>query len=177
MRLRVQLIRFTLICAALCLPSTLAYAHTSTETWRVCFYNFADVNLPTLASMQVELTNLLHNRGILLEQGPCASTSRRAVHVVLRKKAPPREPPILGRAPLRQGRVLPVLEVYVEPLVGLMGATRSSNAVGRALARVAAHEVRHFIGQEHNHSDRGLMRAHFSGRELLAEDSHPFREK
>jgi hypothetical protein len=43
------------------------------------------------------------------------------------------------------------------------------------LARVAAHEVAHFLDQDQHHTEAGLLQARFSGDQLAAEDSYPFR--
>ena len=133
----------TLPLAALLAQGLGSHAQARKPQWRVCFYNFADVNQPTLASMYVEFSGLLHHRSVSLERGPCAAASDRVIHVLLRKAGPATERSALGRAALERGRIMPVLEVFVEPVLGLMGYMRSSRRLGRALARVAAHEVRH----------------------------------
>ena len=47
--------------------------------------------------------------------------------------------------------------------------------LGRALARVAAHELEHYSAQQLHHDDKGLMRAAFDGLHLAADDSNRFR--
>jgi hypothetical protein len=46
--------------------------------------------------------------------------------------------------------------------------------VGKALARVAAHEIAHFQFQEHGHHSQGLLRDSFPAWQLADEDSLPF---
>jgi hypothetical protein len=41
--------------------------------------------------------------------------------------------------------------------------------LGRALARVMAHEIVHMIGKCSDHSDSGVFRHALSGRQLIAE--------
>ena len=167
----------TLPLAALLAQGFGSNAQARKPEWRVCFYNFADVNQPTLASMYIEFSGLLHHRSVSFERGPCAAASERVIHVLLRKAGPATERDALGRAALESGSIMAVLEVYVEPVVGLIGQIRSSRRIGRALARVAAHEVRHFIRQDPGHYHYGLMREGFSGHELFEDDSHPFLER
>ena len=154
-----------------------SHAQARKPEWRVCFYNFADVNQPILASMYIEFSGLLHHRSVSFERGPCAAVSDRVIYVVLRKAGPATERSVLGRAALESGRIMPVLEVYVEPVVSLIGHVRSSRRIGRALARVAAHEVRHYIRQDPGHFHYGLMREGFYGHELVEDDSYPFLER
>ena len=167
----------TLPLAALLAQGLGSHAQARKPQWRVCFYNFADVNQPTLASMYVEFSGLLHHRSVSFERGPCAAASDRVIHVLLRKSGPATERSALGRAALERGRIMPVLEVFVEPVLGLMGHMRSSRRIGRALARVAAHEVRHYIRQDPGHFHYGLMREGFFGYELFGDDSYPFQER
>jgi hypothetical protein len=52
---------------------------------------------------------------------------------------------------------------------------RADLLLGRALARVLAHEIFHILGKEHEHSAQGLFKHALSGRDLIAEslDFHP----
>lgn len=91
-----------------------------------------------------------------------------------------REPPehlagVLGVARQRGDAVEPRLRVFYGPLVRYLGAPNNASAIGRALARVAAHEAAHFLNQQAHHCAHGLLRARFPAYELVARDRWPFR--
>lgn len=79
----------------------------------------------------------------------------------------------LGATRVLNGRIQPELEIYVTPVATLI---RSSLPVllGRAMARVAAHEIGHYLLQESDHSD-GLMSESFTAAHLLVKDHRSFR--
>jgi hypothetical protein len=60
-------------------------------------------------------------------------------------------------------------------VVELLPSTQCWSVIGRALARVAAHEVAHFVDQAGAHNGTGLLRQTFDARQLASEDSYPFR--
>ena len=161
--------------ALLLAPGLRLSASSGASEWRVCVHNLAELNPPTLAALNVEASGLLHGRRVSFEQGPCVARSGGLIHLIVRSQAPAGGQDVLGRAPLRQGSVLPVLEVFVEPLLSFIGQVESSKLIGRALARIVAHEVTHFIDQDVTHGGRGLMQASFSGWDLITDDSHRFR--
>ena len=78
----------------------------------------------------------------------------------------------LGLAYTRGSRVEPRLEIFVEPVVRLTGAA-DWEVVGRALARVAAHEAIHYIQQRADHDEHGLFSAHLTAEALTRRDLRP----
>ena len=76
----------------------------------------------------------------------------------------------LGIAWKTADRILPYLEVYVLPVMRRLGHLRASGVVGRTLARVAAHEVVHYLGQRHDHDDAGILQTSFTIGELAGYD-------
>ena len=168
-------VQLALLSAAVWCQGFVSLASTRAADLRVCFHNPAGLRPPTLASMNLELSGLLHGKRVSLMGAPCLAESNGAALVVVRKGGLPDEPDVLGRAVQTKGRIMPILEVYLEPIVSLIGNGRSSKTVGRALARVAAHELNHFVDQTEAHSDRGLMQTGFFGWQLEQEDPYPFR--
>jgi hypothetical protein len=61
------------------------------------------------------------------------------------------------------GRLLTMLRPELEPLQPRLRQT----VLGRALARVIAHEIYHIIGQTTDHQDRGVAKPAFSVRDLV----------
>ena len=73
--------------------------------------------------------------------------------------------------------VLPFVEVHCDRVARLLAASIASEApyrrnllVGRALARVLAHEIYHVLGQVQHHQESGLAKARFSARDLIASE-------
>ena len=90
------------------------------------------------------------------------------------------EPPagmegVLGLAYASGENILPRLVVFFGPLYRHAGSPRASEAVGRSIARVAAHELEHFLGQRRSHCRHGLFKASLSAYELTAADRPRWR--
>jgi hypothetical protein len=94
----------------------------------------------------------------------------------------------LGSTAFRDGMAEPVLRISMGSVRGLVDRTRWSGQrvddwppamrqelVGRALGRVLAHEIGHFLLAWRRHTPRGLMRAEFDAVELLQTDRRAFR--
>jgi hypothetical protein len=132
---------------------------------RLCWEDLAGLAAPARASLVRELRALLP--GLDVERGtaerPCdrEPAIRLAIHAV-RQDAPD---DALGLAHTRAGRIEPRLEVFVAPVMRLTGAA-DWEVVGRALARVAAHEAIHYIQQRADHDDHGLFSAHLTAEGL-----------
>jgi hypothetical protein len=130
------------------------------------------LNAPAKGSFYQEFQALVGSRGVDLEDSGCGPD---AIHLALFAKAQGREADVLGAARLEQSRIAPRLEIYLDRVVALMPDSRCWNVVGRAVARVAAHEVAHYIDQNTHHSRAGLLQERFSGVQLASDDSYPFR--
>ena len=50
----------------------------------------------------------------------------------------------------------------------MLGSQPDPAVVGRALARVAAHEIYHIVAQTAEHQDKGIAKASFSTNDLTA---------
>ena len=79
------------------------------------------------------------------------------VVITLKTSPPPRYPDALGLARLQGGRILPALEVYLHPVVKLLPPNSPPRDLGRALGRVAAHELIHYTSQRSGHDASGLF--------------------
>lgn len=88
----------------------------------------------------------------------------------------------LAFAHVSSGRVMPFVEVECGNINAMLSAwTRGENAwqrnqmMGRALGRLVAHEVYHFLTQRRGHDQNGVSKAAFQKRDLIA-DSFVFEE-
>lgn len=80
----------------------------------------------------------------------------------------------LGVTHVSDGKILPFIEVdcdrvarAIEPRVFPRGTLAPRPALGRALGRVAAHEIYHVLAQSLEHEAEGVARARFGENELL----------
>ena len=86
------------------------------------------------------------------------------------------KPDTLGRTMVTDGRILPFMELDCAQISGavrrqLIGKPNSerSRLLGRAVARVLAHEVYHVMAQTHAHSPWGIAAESLTGEDLLRE--------
>jgi hypothetical protein len=129
----------------------------------VCLHDKVALNRFTRQAFEAEFRQLLAD--MELRTGPCSATS---ITLVVSMHPPQRYRNALGLAYRHGERILPELRIYVQPVLNLLGNERSAGIVGRALARVAAHEVTHFRKQQIDHDHEGLMKVSFSGAQLAA---------
>jgi hypothetical protein len=64
--------------------------------------------------------------------------------------------------------VLPLIELYTTNIVQMLDGRAGSERFGRALARVAFHELQHYARQEQGHAKEGLFSPALSASALLA---------
>jgi len=74
----------------------------------------------------------------------------------------------LADTSIADGHVLPFFRIDCARLSGMLGSRVESAIFGRALARLAAHELYHIIAQTTQHQDSGIAKASFSVRDLTA---------
>ena len=143
--------------------------------WQVCVEDDASLlTTPVRAAVLREFQTLVGSRVARIEFERCSVDSPR-MRLAIKDEPPSQFEDVLGLAYRDRDRIEPVLHVFRGPLVRYLGAPNSSEAVGRAVARVAAHEATHFLHQQAHHCERGLMRATFPPYELASQDSRPFR--
>ena len=67
---------------------------------------------------------------------------------------------------MSNGRVLPFFRVDCTRLIQVLGRSIDSRVLGRALARVIAHELYHIVARTADHQDSGVAKAVFSAQDL-----------
>ncbi len=142
------------------------------ETRQVCLEDRAGLNAPAEGAFYREFQSLAGPRGVQLVDGACGADS---IRLTVYREAAVHASDALGGARVEESVVTPRLEVYLDRVVAVLPETQCWTVIGRALARVAAHEVAHYLDQRVEHEERGLLRARFSGTDLAGEDSYPFR--
>ena len=153
---------------AIALPSALG------ATWTVCVQDSdALLSAPVRAAALREFSELMLAQRASLDFGTCRTDGRRIQLEVL-AEAPEYLNNVLGQAYRRRERIEPLLKVYYGSLVRYLGYPNNAYAIGRAVARVAAHETKHFLDQDPAHCSHGLLRSGFGAWELMASDSKPF---
>ncbi|MCB9383245.1 MAG: hypothetical protein H6509_01420 [Bryobacterales bacterium] len=142
------------------------------EGLKVCIEDRAGVGVPARAGLLRELHALLPKLDLEVADAGCNTLGDAGVLLSLRSERAGIPEDALGLAFRGNGEILPRLEVFVEPVVRL---TRAGDweTVGRALARVAAHELMHYSRQSDQHATHGLMQARLSASELVSEDLRP----
>ncbi len=162
---------WTVLLAFLLLPSILQ------GRWTVCVHDTEEMlNAPLRAAMLREFRAVMHTQGARMDFGECPSNAGR-VQLEILEEPPEGLEGVLGLAYRRNERIEPRLKVFYGPIVRFVGNPNSGEAVGRALARVAAHEAAHYIQQRPTHCRHGLLQSSISAQELLATSRTPFRAK
>jgi hypothetical protein len=136
----------------------------------VCIEDRVSLNSFSRRALEAEFHELVGVK--LLASKKCSPP---AVSVVISAHPPAGQANVLGLAYKHGDRVFPEVRIFTQPLLRLLGANASAAQLGRALARVAAHELRHYSAQQLHHDENGLMKAAFDGLQLAAEDSSRFR--
>jgi hypothetical protein len=75
----------------------------------------------------------------------------------------------LADTSISDGRILPFFRIDCPKTLGMLGSQTDPSFVGRALARVAAHEIYHIVAQTAEHQERGVAKASFSIRDLTTD--------
>ena len=146
----------------------LAPAAVAGNELRLCVENQADVSVPARAELLLELVRLLP--GVALsDPSPCPED---AIRVALTKSSAGHPPDALGAIQMDQGRIAPPALVFVDAVAHYSGAT-GEGALGRALARVAAHELLHFLRQTEQHAHDGLLQEKLTAQDLTRNPGPP----
>jgi hypothetical protein len=74
----------------------------------------------------------------------------------------------LADTSISDGHILPFFRVDCTRLIAMLGSQVEPATFGRALARVAAHEIYHIVAQTTEHQERGVAKAAFSVRDLTS---------
>jgi len=144
------------------------------------------VPAPAAASFREELRNLLKNTGVTVElrslkDRKSGESFDRLMVVQLRGTCDAFEEPQRSSGPLAStqvegSRILPYAELFCDRLRSTLSATldreplfRRHLLTGRAMARVLAHEIYHYLAQEKSHAAGGVARNCLNTRELLSD--------
>ena len=97
----------------------------------------------------------------------------RCIEVTIRATPPSRYPSALGLTWRAGDRILPSIEIYTRTITALLESDLHAAALGRALAKVLAHELTHYVRQREDHESEGVLRASFRGSEFSASGTQP----
>jgi hypothetical protein len=149
-------------------------------------YSFSRGASPiAFSAMKRELELLFHIPGLRiewrdLENSPAGETFDHLAVVRFRGECrmdvltkPPRSDP-LGFAHSTAGAILPFAEINCEsirnlirPVIARESSPKMDYFLGRAMARVLAHELYHILAQTRSHSGDGIAQAVFNARDLV----------
>ena len=136
----------------------------------VCLEDRSGIGVPARAGLIRELQALFPQ--IDLQLGGCNAVEGSDVVLTVLGSRPGVPEDALGLAYRAGGVILPRLELFAEPVLRLTQAG-DWETLGRALARVAAHELLHYRRQTSEHDSHGLLRARLTPTELVSEDIRP----
>jgi hypothetical protein len=137
----------------------------------LCVQNPSRLDEYTLRSFRSELTVILTASGRPPEFVACRPGLTK---LIVREQPPEEETSALGRTRVENGQFVPEIEIFVAPVAAILG-TRLPAVLGRALARVATHELGHLLRQDARHSPRGVMTERLGAAHLMAPDHGYFR--
>ena len=162
MRLRAGVVALWGLLSAAVLPAT---------PLEICLVNEGLLAPSAAAELRSELRRLLPAHRITYVSTPCSSEGPSVV-ITFRAEGSRAVPDALGAARIRNGRIEPEVEVFLAPVERLVGG--GWERVGRALARVAAHETLHYLRQQTHHDQRGVLTETFDAKRLRDDDCLPF---
>ena len=143
-------------------------------SWNVCVSDTSDLLTPPVrGAVTREFSSLMGGHGTGLAFDKCTKGGYR-IHLSIKDEPSSGLEGVLGLARRNRDRIEPQLQVFYGSLVRYLGEPNNAEAIGRAVARVAAHEVAHFLQQQPHHCQRGLLQSMLSAYELLAADPTPF---
>ena len=161
---RLRLLVPTLLVSALALRA---------DELRVCVEDRAGLSAPARAGLLRELNALLPEVELLLGSDACHAEASSDVLLSVVDSRPGIPADALGLAfRASSGAILPRLEIFVDPVARLTGAG-DWQVLGRALARVAAHELLHYSRQTGDHDAHGLLQSRLTPSELTSEENRP----
>lgn len=143
------------------------------EPLLVCIHDQINLQGPAEASMRAELKLLFPRLKVVAQSDPCEPGVDGQVLIYVKDREDGLPADALGRAAVADGRILPALEVFKGPVAQLSGAN-DLETLGRALGRVAAHELLHYLLQQSGHNVTGLLQERLGARALRSEDRRDY---
>ena len=147
------------------LAAPMLYGSNLSRSIAVCLDDRVHIGSRAQHAFSEELRLLLSGSALLLSTENCSETV--SIRISIRSHAPARYQTALGLAFIASGRVLPMLELYTTNVLRTLDKHAGAELFGRALARVAFHEIRHYVRQERDHEGAGLFTASLTGAQLL----------
>lgn len=139
----------------------------------LCLVNSAQLDDSVLQSFRKELGAILSDSG----RSPAFPTCRTGMLTITFRLSPPaEEPAALAGIKQSNNRLLPEIDVFTGAVAQIL-STNLPSIFGRALARVAVHELGHWFSQESDHSGHGVMMERLSAAHLMAPKRDFFRLK
>ncbi|MBI1354693.1 MAG: hypothetical protein GC160_10125 [Acidobacteria bacterium] len=142
---------------------------------RLCLQDRADLRMPARAALIQELIRLFPSARL----SPDCPGDPGALAITLLPQLSGQPSDALGAMAVRaDGVIAPPILVFVNAVVAHSSA-KSEEALGLALARVAGHELLHFLSQSREHSPAGLLQERLSAADLTSRSSlgSPQRER
>jgi hypothetical protein len=102
-----------------------------------------------------------------------AKTSEK-VEITIRLEPSDGSADALGATLVRNGKPLPIIEIYLAPILRELAPVAGKEQISRALARVAAHELGHYYRGTALHDAVGLMAERLGAEALTREDCQAF---
>ncbi len=143
------------------------------EPLQVCVHDQINLPGPAEASMRAELKLLFPRLKVVTQSDPCSVTIEGQVLIVVKDTDDGVPADALGRAPVIDGKIIPALEVFKGPVAEVSGAN-DLETLGRALGRVAAHELLHYLLQQSGHNVTGLLQERLGATALRSEDRRDY---
>lgn len=135
---------------------------------RLCVRNDARVAEHSVSAMRSSLLRMQSLLKVRLEFGCEVGGTGHLVTLVLREQpADIPEPSALGAAKTTHDRIEPYLELYYDSLKWIL-PSRLAVIEGRAMARIVAHELSHYLRQSREHGASDFLRAELSLARLMA---------
>jgi len=143
---------------------------------RLCWADQTGISQVTFESFVQELAVLTQDTGLQVRWEACTVPPQPdTVRIFVLPDPRGSRWSALGVAYVSNSEVLPLIELYSNRIGEYLGGLRSPYVVGRALARVAAHELAHYLLQDPGHESEGLLRPRFPHWMLADPDPTPFR--
>ncbi len=141
----------------------------------VCTVRPGTFDSMTDSAFRQEIGRIATRSGVETRFLPCSNQEPAVIRLHVSEAGTDDAPDALGAAVRRDGRIAPELRVFMGPIARLVG-TRLPYLLGVAMARVAAHELGHYLRQDESHDHDGeIMSAGLTGPKLIA--AHDFRIK
>jgi len=140
-------------------------------TVNLCIENTALLDSSALQVFRAELGSILATSQRTAVFTDCAPG---VITITMRQQPPAEETSALGGIRHVDGRLTPQIDLFTRPVVRMVGSSLPA-VVGRALARIATHEIGHWITQSAGHADCGVMMQRLTAAHLMGSGRSFFR--